>query len=223
MHEIGVRHTAEWFGLTFNVGTLEMTWITMAVVLFIAFMATRGLKAVPGRWQAFLEIVYDGLADQIDGSMGKKGKSFAPFLVTLFLFILISNWVGLVPTMESPTNDLNTTLGLAIMVVIFVHIVGVSSKGMGYIKHFFQPFAPFVIINIIEEIAKPVTLAFRLFGNILAGEILIVILLMLVPVWMPVPSVIWLAFSLFVGVIQAFIFTMLSMSYLANAVNDHHE
>lgn len=223
MHEIGVRHTAEWLGMTFNVETLEMTWLAMAVVLFLAFMATRGLKAVPGRWQSFLEIVYDGLVAQIDGSMGSKGRMFAPFLVTMFLFILISNWLGLIPTMVSPTNDLNTTLGLALMVVVIVHIVGISFKGMGYIKHFFQPFAPFVIINIIEELAKPVTLAFRLFGNILAGEILIIILLMLVPIWMPVPSVVWLAFSMFVGVIQAFIFTMLSMAYLANSVNDNHE
>jgi F-type H+-transporting ATPase subunit a len=223
MHEIGVRHTAEWLGFTFNVETLEMTWISMAVVLFIAIMATRGLKMIPGRWQALLEIVYDGLAAQIDSSMGKKGQVFAPFLVSLFLFILISNWVGLFPTMASPTNDLNTTLGLAVMVVVVVHLAGLGFKGFGYIKHFFQPFAPFVVINIIEELAKPVTLAFRLFGNILAGEILIIILLKLVPIWMPVPSVVWLAFSLFVGVIQAFIFTMLSMSYLSNAVNDSHE
>lgn len=97
-------------------------------------------------------------------------------------------------------------------------------KVFNYIKHFFQPVAPFVIINLIEEIAKPITLAFRLFGNILAGEILIIILLLLVPIWMPVPSVVWLAFSLFIGAVQAFIFTMLSMSYLANAMkdDDHH-
>jgi len=102
-------------------------------------------------------------------------------------------------------------------------VLGLYFKGFSYIKHFFQPFAPFVIINLIEELAKPITLAFRLFGNILAGEILIIILLMLVPIWMPIPSVIWLAFSLFVGGVQAFIFTMLSMAYLASAVKeDNH-
>ena len=101
-----------------------------------------------------------------------------------------------------------------------LHVLGLYYKGFNYIKHFFQPVAPFVIINLIEEIAKPITLAFRLFGNILAGEILIIILLLLVPIWMPVPSVVWLAFSLFIGAVQAFIFTMLSMSYLANAMKD---
>ncbi len=223
MHEIGVRHTAEWLGFTFNVDTLEMTWLSMLLVVFLAYMATRHVREIPGRWQALLEVVYDMLMVQIRGSMGEKGKAFAPFLMTLFLFILISNWVGLLPTLASPTNDLNTTLGLALTSVMAVHVVGLSYKGMGYIKHFFQPFAPFVFINLIEEIAKPVTLAFRLFGNILAGEILIIILLIMMPVWMPIPSVVWLGFSLFVGVIQAFIFTMLSMSYLAGAVNDSHE
>ncbi|MGL6017011.1 MAG: F0F1 ATP synthase subunit A, partial [Selenomonadaceae bacterium] len=117
----------------------------------------------------------------------------------------------------------NTTLGLALLVVVMLHVLGLYFKGMGYIKHFFQPVAPFVIINMIEEVAKPITLAFRLFGNILAGEILIIILLKLMPIWMPVPSVIWLAFSIFVGGVQAFIFTMLSMAYLANGVkHDDH-
>ena len=92
------------------------------------------------------------------------------------------------------------------------------------IKHFFEQFAPFVILNMLEEVAKPITLAFRLFGNILAGEILIIILAQLLPMWFPIPNIIWLGFSVFVGVIQAFIFTMLSMSYLANGVKeDQHD
>lgn len=222
MHEIGAHKVAQFAGFTFNMDTLYMTWLAMAVVILIAVLATRNLKLVPSGWQNVLEMIITGLNSQIDATMGPNGRKLAPLLICLFLFILISNWLGLIPTLTSPTNDVNTTLGLALMVVLMLHILGVYFKGMRYIKHFFQPFAPFVIINIIEEIAKPITLAFRLFGNILAGEILIIILLMLVPVWMPVPSVIWLAFSLFVGVVQAFIFTMLSMSYLANAVKDDH-
>ena len=89
--------------------------------------------------------------------------------------------------------------------------------------HFFKPTPVFVIINAIEEIAKPITLAFRLFGNILAGEILIVVLLKLMPIWMPIPAVAWLAFSIFIGGVQAVIFTMLSMAYLANAVKHEEE
>ena len=222
MHEIGVREVAH-VALTFNVETLYMTWLTMAVILLLAFLATRSLKLVPSGWQNLIEMVITALHEQIDATMGERGRMLAPMMIALFLFLLVANWIGLVPTLSSPTNDLNTTLGLALLVVVMLHVLGLYFKGMGYIKHFFQPVAPFVIINMIEEVAKPITLAFRLFGNILAGEILIIILLKLMPIWMPVPSVIWLAFSIFVGGVQAFIFTMLSMAYLANGVkHDDH-
>ncbi len=220
MHEIGVREVVQFAGLTFNVETLYMTWITMAVVILIAFLATRNLKLVPTGWQNAIEMVVTALHGQIDATMGPRGRMLAPLIISLFLFLLVSNWLGLVPTMSSPTNDLNTTLGLALLVIVMLHCMGVYFKGMHYIKHFFQPVPVFVIINAIEEVAKPITLAFRLFGNILAGEILIIILLKLMPIWMPIPSVIWLAFSIFIGGVQAFIFTMLSMAYLANAVRE---
>ena len=224
MHEIGVREVVQFAGLTFNVETLIMTWITMAVVILIAFLATRNLRLVPTGWQNAIEMVVTALHGQIDATMGPRGRMLAPLIISLFLFLLVSNWLGLIPTLSSPTNDLNTTLGLALMVIVMLHVMGVYFKGMHYIKHFFQPVPVFVVINAIEEVAKPITLAFRLFGNILAGEILIIILLKLMPIWMPVPSVIWLAFSIFIGGVQAFIFTMLSMAYLSNAVGgDGHE
>ncbi len=223
MHEIGVREVVQFAGWTFNEETLVMTWIVMAIVLLIAFLATRNLKMVPSGWQNVVEMVVLWLHGQIDAMMGQRGRVLAPLIVTLFLFLLISNWLGLIPTMASPTNDLNTTLGLALLVIVMVHALGLYFKGGHYIAHFFQPVPVFVIINAIEEIAKPITLAFRLFGNILAGEILIIVLLKLMPIWMPIPSVLWLAFSIFIGGVQAVIFTMLSMAYLANAVKDEHE
>ena len=220
MHEIGVRETVKFMGFTFNWETLCMTWLSMAVVLLIACLATRNLKVVPGGWQNVVEMIILWLHDQIDAMMGKNGRFLAPFIVSLFMFLIISNWIGLIPTLASPTNDLNTTLGLALLVVVMVHCLGLYMKGGHYIAHFFQPFAPFVIINMIEEVAKPITLAFRLFGNILAGEILIIVLLKLMPIWMPIPSVLWLAFSIFIGGVHAVIFTMLSMAYLSNAVKE---
>ena len=221
MHEIGVREVVQFAGLTFNVETLIMTWITMAVVILIAFLATRNLRLVPTGWQNAIEMVVTALHGQIDATMGPRGRMLAPLIISLFLFLLVSNWLGLIPTLSSPTNDLNTTLGLALMVIVMLHVMGVYFKGMHYIKHFFQPVPVFVVINAIEEVAKPITLAFRLFGNILAGEILIIILLKLMPIWMPIPSVIWLAFSIFIGGVQAFIFTMLSKAYLANSVREY--
>ena len=223
MHEIGVRETVNFIGLTFNIETLKMTWLTMIIVIAIACLATRNLKAVPQGWQNFVEMIIEWLHEQIDAMMGRRGKALAPLIVTLFMFILVSNLLGLVPLMASPTNDLNTTLGLALFVVLLVHCLGVYLKGGHYIAHFFQPTPLFVVINMIEEFAKPITLACRLFGNILAGEILIIVLLKLMPIWMPIPSVIWLAFSIFIGCVQSVIFTMLSMAYLSNAVSESHE
>ena len=223
MHEIGVREVVQFAGLTFNWETLCMTWLTMAIVILIAFLATRNLKMVPSGWQNVLEMIVTGLNAQIAGTMGKRGSFLAPFIISVFLFLLVSNWLGLIPTLSSPTNDLNTTLGLALLVIVMVHSLGLYMKGAHYLAHFFKPTPVFVIINAIEEIAKPITLSFRLFGNILAGEILIIILLKLMPIWMPIPSVIWLAFSIFIGGVQAFIFTMLSMAYFAGAVKEDSE
>ncbi len=220
MEEIGVRETVRFLGLTFNVETILMTWLVMIIVITISCLAVRSLKLVPCGWQNFIEMIVEWLHDQMEAMMGRRGKLFAPFIVSLFLFLLTSNLLGLIPFLESPTNDLNTTLGLALLVIFLVHFFGLYFKGGHYIAHFFQPVAPFVVINLIEEIAKPITLAFRLFGNILAGEILIIVLLHLMPIWMPVPSVVWLAFSIFISCVHAVIFTMLSMAYLGNAVKE---
>ena len=219
-HEIGAHKLAHFAGMTFHLDTLMMTWLTMAIIILLAVVATRNLKMKPQGWQNFLEMVVDALLEQIDANMGPRGRKLAPLVITLFLFLVVGNELGLIPGFTSPTSDLNTTLGLALMIVVLVHILGVVNKGpVRYFKHFFEPYVPFVIINIIEEIAKPITLSFRLFGNILAGEILLLILGMLVPYVVPTA---WLAFSVFVGIVQAFIFTMLSISYLSNSLADGH-
>ncbi len=222
MEHIGVRETVQFMGLTFNIETLEMTWLAMGITIVVSCLAVRSLKVIPSGWQNFLEIIVEWLHKQIEGMMGKRGMFLAPFIVSLFLFLLTSNLLGLIPFFVSPTNDLNTTLGLALLVVCMVHFFGLYFKRGHYIAHFFQPIAPFVIINAIEEIAKPITLAFRLFGNILAGEILIIVLLHLTenPFWLSLPSVAWLGFSIFISCVHAVIFTMLSMAYLGNAVKE---
>jgi F-type H+-transporting ATPase subunit a len=222
MEHIGVRETVQFMGFTFNWETLCMTWLAMAIAIIVSCIAVHSLKVIPSGWQNFLEIIVEWLHKQIEGMMGKRGMFLAPFIVSLFMFLLTSNLLGLIPFLESPTNDLNTTLGLALMVVCLVHFLGLYFKRGHYIAHFFQPIAPFVVINAIEEIAKPITLAFRLFGNILAGEILIIVLLHLTenPFWLSLPSVAWLGFSIFISCVHAVIFTMLSMAYLGNAVKE---
>lgn len=219
--EIGGHKLVSFAGMVFHLDTLYMTWLTMAVIIVVAVIACRGRALVPRGWQNFVELVVEELLSQIEATIGPKGKMVAPFIITLFIFLLISNWLGLVPGFTSPTNDINTTLALALIVIVLVHCLGVKNQGLvSYLKHFFKPSVLMFPINVIEELAKPVTLSFRLFGNIMAGEILIVILSILVPYVVPT---VWLIFSVFVGIIQALIFTMLSMSYLSSALEDHPE
>jgi len=127
----------------------------------------------------------------------------------------------------SPTADYNTTLGLALCTFVMIYVMGLRYKGLGYFKHYLKSFFFFLPINIIEDLAKPVTLTFRLYGNIYAGEVLIAVLLGLLGGWTHVfggflASLAWLAFSIFVGCIQAFIFTMLSIAYFSQAVSEGH-
>lgn len=218
MEEIGVKETLNIMGSTVNIETLKMTWLVMLVVIILSGMAVRRLREVPEGSQNVLELIVEWLGEQAANMMGKKSEVYMPLITALFLFLLTSNLMGLIPLLESPTNDLNTTLGIALLVIVVVHISGLYYHGSGYIGHFFKPYAPFVIINIIEEMAKPITLAFRLFGNILAGEILIIVLVNLLPMWMQIPSVLWLGFSIFISCVHAVIFTMLSMAYIGNAV-----
>ena len=215
-HKIG-----EFLGMHFHLDSIYMAILSSVIVLVIAVAATRSLKVVPtSRLQNMIEIIVEGLLEQIDNNIGPKGRKVAPLVITLFIFLLIANWVGLVPGLTSPTSDINCNLGLALMIILVVNVLGVKEKGFArHFSHFLKPHFLFLPINLIEEIAKPVTLSARLFGNILAGEILIVVLTKLVPYFIPS---IWLAFSVFVGIIQAGIFTMMSMTYLANALQDNH-
>ena len=225
MDKIGVREVIEIGGHTFNEHTILMTWITMAIVILVAFLATRNLKEVPTGWQNAVETVAELWETQVKALIGEGGVFLVPLFLTLFLYLMVANWLGLCPGMESPTNDINTTLGMAIFMSFFVnHAVGLMKQGAGHLPHFIEPFAPFIIVNLIEELSRPASLAFRLFGNILAGEVLIIIILELVPGvinWLP--STPWILFSLFVGVIQAYIFTMLSITYIAPSARTHGE
>jgi len=130
--------------------------------------------------------------------------------------------LGLLPyKLSSPTADLNTALALAIASTMLVWSISIYSRGLAYFKHFLQPFPVMIVLNIFEEVAKPITLTVRLFGNIIAGEILLELLYTLLPVYAPV-AWIWLALSLFIGTIQAFIFTVLTTAYLNQGASESH-
>lgn len=211
-------------GVVVNMQTMHMSWLTMVIVALIVFAATRKAEIIPSGIQNIVEMFIEWLSGLMESNIGTEGRRvMTPFIITLFLYIFIGNEIGLLPQVgphfTSPTNDINVTLGLALMVSMTVYLMGIMKKGLGYFKHFVQPHWLFLPLNIMEEVAKPFTMALRLFGNILAGEILLIVLYMLSP-WL-LPNV-WVGFSLVVGFLQAFIFTMLTMIAVAPAFKAHH-
>ena len=215
----GTHAVQQLLGMQVNMDTIFTTWLTALIVFLVVFAASRGKKLVPTGVQNCVESLIEALLDQFKTNVGPKYRQVVPALLTLFLFILTANQLGLLPTdhmTASPTSDINTTLGLALAVTILIHALYIANQGVGkWVKHFFEPFPVFVLINLVEEISRPVTLAMRLFGNILAGEILLELLYALAPWLIPI---IWIAFSVFVGVIQAYIFTTLSSVYLKHSL-----
>ncbi|HVB08989.1 MAG TPA: F0F1 ATP synthase subunit A [Bacillota bacterium] len=217
--------------------TLVDTWIVMALVLIVGIFAARAASVEDPRGLGNLfEMIIDFVAGFIgveETSTG-RGRFLLMFLTTLFIFILFSNLLGIVPGLNSPTNTLNTNLGLAAVVFILVQGSGFGEKGIRYLKRFTHPGGALgyamMPITLIEELAKPITLSMRLFGNIFAGELMIVVLLQLLNLRTFlflgfIPHVVWLAFSIFVGVIQAFIFMVLSLAYVRQALEadeEHH-
>ncbi len=218
----GHHYLVTFANMTFQMDTIYMTWLVSAIIIVTMIIATRGLSIVPGPVQNVIEMAIDALDEQFRPVLGAYASQLSAILFTMFFFILVSNEIGLIPSphlLTSPTSDINTTLALAIATSLLVWIMGIRVQGIGYFKHFFQPFKVFIIINLIEELARPLTLAVRLFGNIIAGEILLEVLNNLVPYLVPG---VWIAFSLFIGVVQAFIFTILATSYLGGAVSVEH-
>lgn len=209
--------------------TLVMTWVVMILVALFTVSATRGMKVdKPGKLQLMVEELFQFLRGLVYENIDyKKGAGLMCLIFTLFIFLLFSNLWGLIPTMMSPTANVNTTLGMALTVILLVQVLGFRYKGIGFLKHFVQPSVAFLPIVIVEEFSKPITLSLRLYGNIYAGEVLIAVLLGLFSLTATflggfVASVIWLAFSIFVGFVQAFIFTMLTIAYIGQATAEHH-
>lgn len=208
-------------GVAVNMQTLRMSWLTMLIVAVVVIAATRRVQRIPFGIQNLVEMVVEWLEKLMDANLGVEGRRMvAPFIITLFLYIFVGNELGLMPSivthLSSPTNDINVALGLSVTVAIAAYIIGIIQQGVKYFKHLVSPFALMLPLNIIEELSKPLTMALRLFGNILAGEILLTVLYKLIP-WV-VPNL-WVGFSLIIGFLQAFIFTMLTVITLAPILN----
>jgi F-type H+-transporting ATPase subunit a len=260
--------------------TLLTTWVVMAILFGLSFFVSVSLNRIPGRFQTFIEFVIGGLYSTFESILGKNVKKFFPVLATMFLFIIASNWFGLIPGVgpaigivheeevvpheevvpiesaehtpvdeygmaetapveqeveeehapaltplfRAPTADLNTTIALALVAFVIIQVAGLQALGISYMQKFFNTSGglPFYvsILELISEIGKIISFAFRLYGNIFAGEVLIGVIAFLIPYVATVP---FLGLEIFVGFIQALVFSMLTTVFLSVAmIHEEH-
>jgi F-type H+-transporting ATPase subunit a len=187
-------------------------------------MARRATSGRPSKLQLLWETIVDAVQKQVEAMMGPVAPFVVPLAVTLFTFILIANWLELIPTqgwLVSPSADINMTLALALLVVVWVHVAHIKQKGLRpYLSHYASPYPALIPLTVLEEIVKPFTLALRLFGNIFAGGIMLAII-GLIPAWLLwLPNSLWKGFDMAIGVIQAFIFALLTILYFGFALGE---
>ncbi|NLK00276.1 MAG: F0F1 ATP synthase subunit A [Clostridia bacterium] len=200
-------------------------WGLIVVLGLISFIATRNLKRIPeGKRQTIIEMVVDALLNFFSGVLGfERAHYFLPFLGTMFIFILASNYVGFIPGagsipgIDTPTANWSVTAGLALTVFVATQFYGIKRRGPAYLKGFFQPVFFMLPLNLVEQAVRPLSLSLRLFGNIYGGEMTAAALLSLVPYLLPVPI---MFLSILFGFIQAVVFTLLSSVYFYEATHE---
>jgi F-type H+-transporting ATPase subunit a len=243
--EVGHHETQNWFGLTVNVDTVASAALAAVIVIALAFFLRAKVTSsgVPGGVQLFFEAITVQMRNQIESAIGMKIAPFVlPLAVTLFVYILIANWLSVLPVQYTssaggapkelfapPASDINFVLALALFVFVCYHLAGIWRAGpIGYpVKvlkgHVWGSLSPivgviFMPINVVEELAKPISLSLRLFGNIFAGGILVALIGLFPPYVLWAPNAVWKAFDLFVGAIQAFIFALLTILYFSQSM-----
>ncbi|SEP20335.1 ATP synthase F0 subcomplex A subunit [Salinihabitans flavidus] len=206
----------EWRGLRLN-ATIVFTWVVMALLVLLSWIITARLSEgeTVSRWQVMLEVVVTTIRDQIDEVGATDPARYLPFIGTLFLFIATSNLLTVVPGYQPPTGSLSTTAALAICVLIAVPLFSIAQRGLGgYLKSYLQP-SPFMLpFNIISELSRTLALAVRLYGNVMSGTVIVGILISVAPFFFPV---LMQLLGLLTGLIQAYIFAILAMVYIASA------
>ena len=239
--EVGHHTTATGLGMTVNTDTVYATALAAAITLALAFFLRAKVTStgVPSGVQLFWEAITTQMRGQIEGAIGMKIAPFVlPLAVTLFVFILIANWISVLPVqygtanggtgelLKPPASDINFVLALALFVFICYHAAGIWRRGLiGHPIKLLKGHVAFLApINLVEEIAKPISLSLRLFGNIFAGGIMVALIALFPHYIMWAPNAIWKTFDLFVGLIQAFIFSLLTILYFSQSMemDDHH-
>ena len=209
---------------------LITTWVVVAILLALSLLGNSNLKPTPDGLQNFNEYITEYIRDLAKTQIGEEDYlKWVPFIGTIFLFIFVSNWSGaLLPyhiieipngELAAPTNDINTTVALALLTSISYFYAGISKKGLGYFKRYISPAAFLLPINVLEDFTKPLSLSFRLFGNILADELVVGVLVSLVPLIVPIPIML---LGVFTSAVQALVFATLAGAYIGESLEDHH-
>ncbi|MFG1797594.1 F0F1 ATP synthase subunit A [Nocardia sp. NPDC049149] len=234
--KVGEHETVRWLGLEFNVDTILSTTVAAAIVLGLAFyLRATVTSGVPNGVQLFFETVTVQLRAQVENAIGMRIAPFVlPLTVTLFTFILLSNWLAVLPVrygdgelIHPPAADVNFVYALAAFVFVSYQVAGAVRRGpLTHVKMLLKGhtgWGPMIFVNIVEEIAKPLSLSLRLFGNMFAGGVMLSVITLL-PAWISWgPNAIWKFLDLFVGLIQAFIFALLTILYFAQSMTREDE
>jgi F-type H+-transporting ATPase subunit a len=224
--EIGTHFYWEIGDFSLHGQVFLVSWFVIILLLGASFLGTQSISQIPESWQNFMETVVEFTSDIAKGQLGESFyRPWVPFISTLFLFIFGCNWAGaIVPwkllilpegELAAPTNDINTTVALSLLTSLAYFYAGFSKKGIGYFKRYIQPTPILLPINILEDFTKPLSLSFRLFGNVLADELTISVLVLLVPLIIPLPI---MGLGIFAGSVQALIFSTLAGAYIHEAL-----
>jgi len=200
------------------------SWLVLLVLILLAYFGTRRIALVPGKAQNFFEVVVSGMEEFMVDVTGEEGRWFFPLVGTIFLYIATCNLIGLIPGFFPPTASINTTLSCALVSFVFTHFIGIKYHGVKYIKHFLGPIwwmIPIILpIELIGHPARIMSLSFRLFGNMMGHELVLMILFMLAGAFFaPLPI---MAMGIFVSFVQAFVFFLLSTMYFSGSMENAH-
>jgi F-type H+-transporting ATPase subunit a len=200
------------------------SWVVMAILIGFGFLAAKVLTLIPSKGQNIFEILISGIEEFAVGITGEEGRWLLPVIATIFIYIATCNLIGLIPGFFPPTASINTTVACALTVVVFTHVIGIKYHGAGYIKHFLGPvwwMIPIILpIELIGHAARVLSLSFRLFGNMMGHELVLGILFGLAGAFFaPLPI---MALGIFVALVQAFVFFLLSVMYFTSAMEHAH-
>jgi len=206
-----------------GIDAIAYAWLVLAILVVLSLVVRAHITRVPGKLQNFMEVCIGGIESMIVDNMGERGRAFFPLIATLAFFILTSNLLGLIPGFFPPTANLNTTVACAVIVFLSTHVVGIRNHGIKYVKHFLGPvwwLAPIMLpVEIIGHLSRPLSLSFRLFGNMNGHELILLIFFGLVPFLVPLPMMLM---GVLVAFLQTFVFMLLATIYIQGSLEEAH-